>query len=95
MSEPLRVALVGLGYWGPHFARIAVEEGDAELVAREGGVVVNELRQAGFDLLHRVLRKTADSGDYGELLLYFRDGKLVQWGDIRILDSKQLAAYRA
>jgi predicted dehydrogenase len=32
MSEPVRVALVGLGYWGPHFARIAVEHGDAALV---------------------------------------------------------------
>ncbi len=42
------------------------------LLAREGGVVVNELRQAGFDLLHRILRKTADSGDYGELLLYLK-----------------------
>jgi SAM-dependent methyltransferase len=39
------------------------------LLAREGGVVVNELRQAGFELLHRLLRKTADSGDYGELIL--------------------------
>ena len=42
------------------------------LLAREGGVVVNELRQAGFELLHRILRKTADSGDYGELLLYLK-----------------------
>lgn len=24
---------------------------------------------------------------YGDLLLYFRDNKLVQWGDIRILDN--------
>jgi predicted dehydrogenase len=32
MSEPVRVALVGLGYWGPHFARIAVEHAGAELV---------------------------------------------------------------
>jgi predicted dehydrogenase len=32
MSEPVRIALVGLGYWGPHFARIAVEHGDVELV---------------------------------------------------------------
>jgi hypothetical protein len=28
-----------------------------------------------------------DDPKYGELLLYFRDGKLVQWGDIRILDN--------
>jgi SAM-dependent methyltransferase len=42
------------------------------LLAREGGVVVNELRQAGFELLHRILRKTGDSGDYGELLLYLK-----------------------
>jgi hypothetical protein len=28
-----------------------------------------------------------DDPNYGELLLYFRDGKLVQWGDIRILDN--------
>lgn len=42
-------------------------------------------------------RETADAGKaeviryddpkYGELLLYFRDNKLVQWGDIRILDN--------
>jgi predicted dehydrogenase len=29
---PVRLALVGLGYWGPHFARIATEHADAELV---------------------------------------------------------------
>lgn len=28
-----------------------------------------------------------DDPKFGELLLYFRDGKLVQWGDIRILDN--------
>ncbi len=28
-----------------------------------------------------------DDPKYGELLLYFRDGKLVQWGDLRILDN--------
>lgn len=28
-----------------------------------------------------------DDPKYGELLLYFRDNKLVQWGDIRILDN--------
>ena len=28
-----------------------------------------------------------DDPKYGELLLYFRDSKLVQWGDIRILDN--------
>ncbi len=28
-----------------------------------------------------------DNEKSGELLLYFRDGKLVQWGDIRILDN--------
>jgi predicted dehydrogenase len=32
MTRPTRVALVGLGYWGPHFARIAVEHADAEIV---------------------------------------------------------------
>jgi predicted dehydrogenase len=32
MTLPIRLALVGLGYWGPHFARIANEHGDAELV---------------------------------------------------------------
>ena len=32
MTGPVRLALVGLGYWGPHFARIANEHGDAELV---------------------------------------------------------------
>jgi predicted dehydrogenase len=29
---PVRLGLVGLGYWGPHFARIATEHADAELV---------------------------------------------------------------
>jgi SAM-dependent methyltransferase len=42
------------------------------LLVREGGVVVNEVRQAGFEVAHRVLRHTADSGDYGELLLTLR-----------------------
>jgi predicted dehydrogenase len=32
VSEPVRVALVGLGYWGPHFARISVEHAGAELL---------------------------------------------------------------
>lgn len=28
-----------------------------------------------------------DDPESGELLLYFRDGKLVQWGDVSILDN--------
>jgi predicted dehydrogenase len=32
VSEQLRVALIGLGYWGPHFARITAEHPEAELV---------------------------------------------------------------
>lgn len=32
MSEPVRLGLVGLGYWGPHFARIATESAESELV---------------------------------------------------------------
>ena len=32
MSGPVRVGLVGLGYWGPHFARIAFEHSEADLV---------------------------------------------------------------
>jgi predicted dehydrogenase len=32
MSEPLRVAVVGLGYWGPNLLRNLVELGDAEVV---------------------------------------------------------------
>ncbi len=52
--------------------RRAPRSGHKLLLAREGGVVVNELRQAGFELLHRTLRKTADSGDYGELILYLK-----------------------
>jgi predicted dehydrogenase len=32
VTDPVRVALVGLGYWGPHFARISVEHAGAELV---------------------------------------------------------------
>ena len=31
MTGPVRLALVGLGYWGPHFARIANEHSDIEL----------------------------------------------------------------
>jgi SAM-dependent methyltransferase len=50
----------------------APKGGTKLLLAREGGVVVNELRQAGFELLQRNLRKTADSGDYGELILYLK-----------------------
>lgn len=42
------------------------------LLVREGGVVVNEIRQAGFELVQRVLRVTADSGDFGELILTLR-----------------------
>lgn len=34
-----------------------------------------------------------DDEKSGELLLYFRDGKLVQWGDIRILDNMPEAGY--
>lgn len=29
---PVRLALAGLGYWGPHFARLATEHGEVELV---------------------------------------------------------------
>ena len=29
---PVRLALTGLGYWGPHFARIANDHGDVQLV---------------------------------------------------------------
>jgi predicted dehydrogenase len=32
VSQPVRLALIGLGYWGPHFARIANEHEGAELV---------------------------------------------------------------
>jgi predicted dehydrogenase len=32
VSKPVRIALVGLGYWGPHFARISVEHAGAELL---------------------------------------------------------------
>jgi predicted dehydrogenase len=32
MTEMVRIGLVGLGYWGPHFARIAWEHSGAELV---------------------------------------------------------------
>jgi len=32
VTSPVRLALVGLGYWGPHFARIANEHSGAELV---------------------------------------------------------------
>ena len=32
MSEPLRVAVVGLGYWGPNLLRNLVELDDAEVV---------------------------------------------------------------
>ncbi len=26
-------------------------------------------------------------GDFGDLFLYFRDGKLVQWGDTKVMDD--------
>ena len=42
------------------------------LLASEGGVVVQEMRAAGFALLKRVLRQTADSGELGELILYLQ-----------------------
>jgi len=32
VSSPVRLALIGLGYWGPHFARIANEHAQTELV---------------------------------------------------------------
>ena len=32
MSEPLRVAVVGLGYWGPNLLRNLVELEEAEVV---------------------------------------------------------------
>lgn len=34
-----------------------------------------------------------DDPQSGELLLYFRDSKLVQWGDIRILDNMPEGIY--
>lgn len=34
-----------------------------------------------------------DDPQSGELLLYFRDNKLVQWGDIRILDNMPESVY--
>lgn len=34
-----------------------------------------------------------DDPKSGELLLYFRDNKLVQWGDLRILDDMPETAY--
>jgi SAM-dependent methyltransferase len=48
------------------------KKGGKILLASEGGVVVQEMRAAGFELLKRVLRMTADSGELGELLLYLR-----------------------
>ncbi len=48
------------------------KKGNSILLAREGGVVVQEMRAAGFALLKRVLRPTNDSGELGELLLYLR-----------------------
>ena len=48
------------------------KKGDSILLAREGGVVVQEMRAAGFKMLKRVLRPTNDSGELGELLLYLR-----------------------
>jgi predicted dehydrogenase len=32
VTRAVRIALVGLGYWGPHFARISVEHAQAELL---------------------------------------------------------------
>jgi SAM-dependent methyltransferase len=52
--------------------KVRGRKGGKILLAREGGVVVHEMRSAGFDLLQRVLRPTTDSGELGELLLYLR-----------------------
>lgn len=70
------VMLLSAGFFpidnSPGAKKAPPKGGTKLLLAREGGVVVNELRQAGFELLHRILRKTGDSGDYGELLLYLK-----------------------
>jgi len=55
---------------GARSARPARKPAPKILLVREGGVVVNEVRQAGFEVAKRVLRPTADSGDMGELILY-------------------------
>ena len=47
-------------------------KGGKILLANEGGVVVQEMRAAGFQMMKRILRTTADSGELGELLLYLR-----------------------
>lgn len=52
--------------------KVRGKKGGKILLAREGGVVVQEMRAAGFELLKRVLRQTEDSGELGELLLYLR-----------------------
>jgi len=52
--------------------RSRAKKGNSILLAREGGVVVHEMRSAGFEMLKRVLRPTDDSGELGELLLYLR-----------------------
>ena len=36
---------------------------------------------------HKIEVIEYNDAEYGELLLYFRDGKLVQWGDIRVLEN--------
>jgi SAM-dependent methyltransferase len=52
--------------------KVRGKKGGKILLAREGGVVVQEMRATGFELLKRVLRPTVDSGELGELILYLR-----------------------
>jgi predicted dehydrogenase len=62
MSDPVRIALVGLGYWGPHFARIAHEHAGSELVW------CCDRSDAALELPERRFPHVARTRDLGEVL---------------------------
>lgn len=60
--DPLRVGLVGMGYWGPHYARIFTELADAQLTwCCDADPASLELAKARFPQVKR-------SGDVADLL---------------------------
>jgi predicted dehydrogenase len=62
MSEPLRVAVVGLGYWGPNLLRNLVELDDAEVV------VVCDLREEQLEHWGRRYPAVARTTSYMDVL---------------------------
>jgi predicted dehydrogenase len=62
MTRPIGVALVGLGYWGPHFARIANEHSGAELLW------CCDRSEAALELPKRRLPHVRRTGDFEDVL---------------------------